>query len=200
MSGTSSAKVSPGGGGPVFKKNISKMSPPLTAFDPGYLQRKAAVSDQLFTLKNGKQLSFFTEGSVEDKAVVCLPSAGFGKSCFIPRETIPGVFLIAIDTMGHGNSSPIDKPINFEESVLEVQELLDGLNVNKFYLLGWSRGGVHAMQISAALPGRVLGCAVISSPCDLCHPGLSKKKPKSSMSKGQWLLIRQGVLEVLSDG
>ena len=194
MSGINSAKVNPGGGGPLFKKKIAKMSPPLTAFDPGYLQRKAAVPEQLFTLKNGKQLSYFTEGSVEDKAVVCLPSAGLGKCCFIPREPIPGVFLIAIDPMGHGNSSPIEKPTDFEESVIEVRELLDGLKVDKFYVLGWSCGGVHAMQISAALPGRVLGCAAISSPCDLHHPSLSKKEAKKLDEKGALILNQSGCL------
>ena len=147
MSGINSAKVNPGGGGPLFKKKIAKMSPPLTAFDPGYLQRKAAVPEQLFSLKNGKQLSYFTEGSVEDKAVVCLPSAGLGKCCFIPREPIPGVFLIAIDPMGHGNSSPIEKPTDFEESVTEVRELLDGLKVDKFYVLGWCLGAQRSVRL-----------------------------------------------------
>ena len=48
-------------------------------------------------------------------------------------------------------------------------ELLDALGVGKFHVCGYSRGGCHAMQVAAAVPDRVLGCAAISSPCDLWH-------------------------------
>ena len=42
----------------------------------------------------------------------------------------------------------------------EVLELLDELQIGKFYVCGHSRGGCHAMQVAAAAPDRVLGCAV----------------------------------------
>ena len=47
--------------GPVFKKPVP-MEPPLTAFDPAYLERKAQLPEQIFKLKSGQQLSYFTEG------------------------------------------------------------------------------------------------------------------------------------------
>ena len=162
---------------PKFRKPVP-MTPPLTAFDPVYLQRKEELPERIFRLKSGRQLSYFTEGRVEDPAVVCFPSAGLGKAEFITREPIPGVYLVCIDDMGHGSSSQLEHPVVFSESVPEIAELLDELNVGKFYVCGHSRGGCHAMQCAAALLGRVLGCAVISSPCDINHASLSKQERK----------------------
>ena len=181
------------GGGPTFKKPVN-MTPPLTAFDPQYLQRKLEVPEQIFKLESGKQLAFFTEGNVEDPAVVCCPAAGMGKCCFIPREPIPGVFLIAIDDMGHGNSSPLEGLPVFSESVPEIQELVDHLGINQFFVLGWSRGGVHAMQIATALHERVLGCAVVSSPGNLHHPSLSKKERKKIDAQGALIMTAPGCI------
>ena len=82
------AKVAPLGG-PTFKKPVPT-DPPLLEFDPAYLKRKAELPEQIFRLKSGKQLAYFTEGNKGDPAVVCFPSAGFGKCQFIPREPIPG--------------------------------------------------------------------------------------------------------------
>ena len=57
------AKVSPdvpyNAAGPTFNKPVP-MNPPLTAFDPAYLKRKAELPEQIFKLKSGKQLAYFT--------------------------------------------------------------------------------------------------------------------------------------------
>ena len=53
--------VAPPAAGPTFKKPVAT-TPPLTAFDPAYLQRKAQLPEQIFKLKSGKQFSYFTEG------------------------------------------------------------------------------------------------------------------------------------------
>jgi pimeloyl-ACP methyl ester carboxylesterase len=188
---------------PKFKKPVP-MKPPLIDWDPVYLRRKAELPEKIFKLKSGKRLAYFTEGELNNlnKVVVCFPGAGFGKSCFTPREPIDGVYLICIDDMGHGNSSQIDKPVDFGESVAEVMELLDSLLGDKnFYVCGHSRGGVHAMQVAAhcsrqaknldaQTTNRVLGCAVISSPCDLWHPKLSKEERKK-LDPGSAYLINQ---------
>ena len=163
--------------GPTFKKPVP-MNPPLTAFDPAYLKRKAELPEQIFRLKNGKQFSYFSEGNSEDKVVVFFPGAGIGKWMFVPREPIPGVFLVVIDNMGHGNSSPLEKIPVFSEDVEEIKELLDELKIDKFYVAGHSCGGIHASQVAVGMADRVLGCAMIGSPCDVCHPSLSKAEAK----------------------
>jgi hypothetical protein len=120
------AKVIPDGPVcPKFKRPVPT-SPPLNEFDSAYLARKAQVPEQILRLKSGLQFSYFTEGNVGDTAVVCFPAAGFGKWEYVPREPLPGIFLVAVDDMGHGNSSPLQEPPSFAESVPQVVELLDG--------------------------------------------------------------------------
>ena len=171
------AAVAPLVEGPKFKKPVPT-EPPLLAFDPAYLKRKQQLPEQIFHLKSGKQMAYFTEGKKEDPAVVCFPAAGFGKWKFVPREPIPGVYLVAIDDIGHGNSSPLEKCPVFSESVAEVQEILAALEIENFYVIGHSRGGCHALQIAAAMPERTLGCATLSSPITIKYPSFSKQDIK----------------------
>ena len=174
------AKVAPkyeAASGPKFKKPVP-MTPPLTEFDPAYLKRKAELPEQIFKLSSGKQFGYFAEGNPEDPTIVCFASAGFNISSLIPSAPVPGLYVLYVNQMGHGNSSPLTAPIVFSEAVPEVLELVDGLKIDKFYTCGHSCGGVYAMQIAAAHPDRVLGCAVISSPGCLQHPTVSKKELK----------------------
>ena len=49
-----------------------------------------------------------TAGRPSDPAVVCFPGAGIGKECFITKVPVPGIYLIAVDYMGHGQSTPLE--------------------------------------------------------------------------------------------
>ena len=137
---------------------------PLTAYDPAYVARKKEVGEKILTLKNGRHLAYFTEGDPADPAVLCLHSLGQCKTEWLFPKPLPGVFIIAVDRQGHGSSSPyppespISKPRKFSDDCPEYVELLDSLNVDKFYVTGSSMGGSWAIMIAAALPERVLGC------------------------------------------
>lgn len=124
------------------------------------------------------QFEYFVEGRVEDPAVVCFASAGFNVRSLIPPKPVPGLYIVWVNQMGHGNTSPLDRPVVFSEAVPEVIELVDGLQIGNFYTCGHSCGAVYAMQIAAAHPARVIGCAVISSPGCLRHPSISKQELK----------------------
>jgi pimeloyl-ACP methyl ester carboxylesterase len=160
------------------------MTPPLTEFDPAYVKRRADIVERIFKLKSGKQLSYFTEGSVEDPAFLCIPGAGNGKCIYIMPEPLKGVFLIAVDMMGHGKSSILDSDLDYREVVAGYAELLDDLKVDKFYVGGHSTGGVHSMQVAAGLPDRVLGCLVCSSPCNMLDPSLTAEWDKKLNENG----------------
>ena len=167
---------------PVPKKPILTKPPMTSSLDPAYLRRRAEISaqEQAFTLKSGRKLAYFVEGSTEgpDPVVVCLSCMSQSKELWIFDKPLAGVTLVAIDRMNHGNSSPNDKGRGelFSESVPEILELLDGLKVDKFFLCGWSMGATHAMMVAAAAPGRALGCAMLSGLCDSFHPAVTKKE------------------------
>ena len=162
------AKVSSESTGPKLKKPLPT-SPPLTAYAPEYLQRKAELSEQLFQLKNGRQLCYFTEGDVKDPAVLCLPALGESK-CAQNRSTakkprrsrprwmyvfpkpLPGIYLIAVDRIGHGRSSTLSPKEKWTAHCAEMLELLDSLGVDKFSVTGISTGGAHSMMMAAAYP------------------------------------------------
>ena len=164
---------------PKFAKPVP-MSPPLTEFDPAYLARKAEIGpERIFKLKSGRQFSYFTEGREEDTAVLCLPGTGRGNLEMIPQKPLPGLFIIAVDSMGHGESSPLEKNLGLSVAVEEMLELLDHLKVKQFYLCGHSRGGVIAANIAAAAPERVLGIALIGTPCDIHHKNVTDAVAKS---------------------
>ena len=76
------AKVAPEAPAAAFA-NFTKpvpTTPPLSAYDPAYLARKAEVGEKTFALKKpGRRLAYFTEGDPADPAVLCLHSLGQSK-------------------------------------------------------------------------------------------------------------------------
>jgi len=156
-------------------------TPPLSAYDPAYVARKAEVGEKTFALKKpGRRLAYFTDGDPADPAVLCLHSLGQSKWEWLFPKPLPGVFLIAVDRQGHGAStayppqSPVTAPRKFSDDLGEYVELLDSLGVDKFYVTGSSMGGCWTLAIAAALPERVLACAPISALTDPRHPSVPK--------------------------
>jgi pimeloyl-ACP methyl ester carboxylesterase len=161
------AKVEPeSGGGPKFKKPIQRpgAGSPMTEYDPRYLERKATFLEKRFDCKSGRHFSYITEGNPEDPAVLMLHGIGESKWCWVFPEPLDGIFLIVPDRQGHGLSSPCEGPPDLTQLVPEYIELLDDLKVDKFYAAGHSFGAMSAVQIAAAFPDRVLGCAPIAGP------------------------------------
>ena len=158
---------------PTLTKPLST-KPPIAVYDAKYLKRKEEISEKICKLKSGKQLAYFTEGDPADPAVLCLHVTAGSKWLFVFPEPIPGVYLIAPDLLGHGGSSPVsDGHSLWSELVTALMELLDELKVDKFFVTGWSLGGTAAMQVAAANPDRVLGCAPVSGPSNRFHPSVT---------------------------
>ena len=82
------ALTSDGAAHPKFKKPV-KCTPPLTAYDSAFVKRKEQVGEQVLQLKNGRQLAYFTEGSPEDPAVLCLHGLCNWKYCWLQPKPIP---------------------------------------------------------------------------------------------------------------
>jgi pimeloyl-ACP methyl ester carboxylesterase len=181
------AKVGGAYTAPKLKKPLPTQ-PPLAEFDPKYLERKAELGEKKFALKSGRWFTYFTEGNPEDPAVLCLHGASMSKWDFVMPETLPGVFLIVPDRMGHGGSTPYMRPPDLSQDVPEYLELLDDLKVDKFYVMGHSWGALTAIQIAAAYPTRVLACASLSAPCFPYGPGITKEETKTCDSSPGWFV------------
>ena len=100
------AKVADSSTGLQFKKPVGT-TPPLSAYDPAYVARKAEFTERFFELKSGRKICYITDGSPSDPAVLCFPTLNGAKWQYIFPKPLPGVYVIAVDRMGHGKSSEL---------------------------------------------------------------------------------------------
>jgi len=182
---------------PAFKKPVPTVPTPLAAFDQAYVERRKQITEQILTLKNGRQLAYFTEGSPTDPTVLCLHSLGQSKLEWIMPKPLPGVYLISVDRQGHGNSSPYPPGLppsaparRFTDDLDEYVELLDSLGVDKFHVTGSSMGGSWTIALAAALPERCVGCAAISALADPWHSSVTTAEQRKALcADGSTILL-----------
>jgi pimeloyl-ACP methyl ester carboxylesterase len=63
--------------------------------------------------------------------------------------------VIAVDSRGHGRSSLSDKPISYKLLAKDFLMLLDKLNIQSTNILGWSDGGIIALELAIREPQRL---------------------------------------------
>ncbi|UNS99089.1 alpha/beta fold hydrolase [Streptomyces tubbatahanensis] len=96
----------------------------------------------------------------------------------------PGVRGLAVDLPGHGdNSLPVDTPRELVHSyLLDVVEQAAG--VREFALVGHSLGGLLALDLAAAHPGRVREVAVVGSAARVrLHPTLAAQVTEGAVDE-----------------
>ncbi|MGL5074619.1 MAG: alpha/beta fold hydrolase [Waterburya sp.] len=80
---------------------------------------------------------------------------------------------ITPDLRGYGRSR-YQKPFLIEQHLTDLAELLDRHQINKCLLLGWSLGGIIAMELALAMPERFKGMMLIAT---AAHPLSSHPQP-----------------------
>lgn len=131
-------------------------------------------TNQTLTLKDGRVLGFAEYGEANSRDTIFFFNGSGGSRREHPAISILsdlGLRFIATDRPGHGLSSPqpgrklLDWPT-------DIAQLADHVNAEKFYVLGWSAGGPHALACAYQLPERVLAGALISglAPVDRPNP------------------------------
>jgi pimeloyl-ACP methyl ester carboxylesterase len=130
--------------------------------------------NQTITLKDGRVLGFAQYGDRQGKVVIHFNGSGGSRLEHPADETILtdlGIHFVSTDRAGHGISDPQPdrKLLDWPE---DISQLADHLGTHKFYVMGWSAGGPHALACAYALPERVLAGAIISglAPPDRPHP------------------------------
>lgn len=164
----------------VFKKPLP-CKPPLTAFDPTYVQRKQEVEEKTFTCKSGRKFCYFTDGaqdpSQDDVAVVlCLHGSSSSKYFWMLPQPLQGVFQICPDRFGHGNSSSTSGDgYSFADGCPEFLELMDHVYAEKkipaakkFFVTGHSMGGTWTYMMAACpeASDKIEAIAPICGPSD----------------------------------
>lgn len=87
---------------------------------------------------SGRSLSVFTHHLSQRYQTFAPDLRGYGKSCF------------------QGNFAMIDH-------LTDLEALIDGLQIEKCLVLGWSLGGILAMELALRLPERVTGLILVAT-------------------------------------
>ncbi|ORV51493.1 hydrolase [Mycobacterium florentinum] len=124
-------------------------------------------------LRDGRRMSYAEYGDPNGFPVL---NAHGGLACRVdvsagaPIANECGVRLISPDRPGVGRSDP-HPGRTILDWARDVAELLDGLDVARFAVMGWSLGGQYAAAVSYALPQRVIRAAIIAGALPLTEPG-----------------------------
>ena len=82
------------------------------------------------------------------------------------RALAPRYFVIAPDSRGQGRSTDSDTPLSYSMMADDMLKLLDQLHVKRADIVGWSDGGIIALDIAVHHPERVGRIVVIGADYD----------------------------------
>ncbi len=88
------------------------------------------------------------------------PSSGRLYAPFVEEAARRGLRMVSFSRAGYGSSTR--NPGRSVAAVIpDVAAVLDQLGEDRFYALGWSGGGPHALACAALLPTRLIGAATV---------------------------------------
>lgn len=82
---------------------------------------------------------------------------------FIEAAVTRGLRYVSYSRPGYGNSTRQPGRIVADCST-DTANILDQLGADRFFVIGWSGGGPHALACAALLPQRVIAASTIASP------------------------------------
>lgn len=113
---------------------------------------------------NGVKTNYLTFG--EGKPFLILHGWGSGSDRWIKEAEIiseKGFKVIVPDLPGFGDSDKLDRPWRINDYVKWFEDFLEELNIQDFYLLGYSFGGALAAKIAVKYPQRVQKLFLVAS-------------------------------------
>lgn len=100
----------------------------------------------------------------EGTPLLCLhghPGSGESMSVFA-RHLSRRFRTIAPDLRGYGRS-PARGEFEMTDHLVELEALLESLKIDRFWLLGWSLGGILAIELALKFPERVEGLILVAT-------------------------------------
>ena len=112
---------------------------------------------------DGRTLDVYLDGP--ERAVPLLfhngtPSSGQLYAPFVEAASQRGLTMVSFSRAGY-RSSTRNPGRSVADVIPDVAAVLDQLGAQRFYTLGWSGGGPHALACAALLPSRLIGAATV---------------------------------------
>jgi pimeloyl-ACP methyl ester carboxylesterase len=82
------------------------------------------------------------------------------------RALAPAHFVIAADSRGQGRSTDTDAPLSYAQMADDMLKLLDHLHIERADIVGWSDGGIIALDMAVHHPERIGRIVVIGANYD----------------------------------
>ena len=123
---------------------------------------------------DGRTLDVYVDGP--EGAVPLLfhngtPSSGQLYAPFVEAVSQRGLRMVSFSRAGYGNSTR-NPGRSVADIIPDVAAVLDQFRPHRFYTLGWSGGGPHALACAALLPARLIGAATVGGLAPLDAEGL----------------------------
>ncbi|UUI03528.1 alpha/beta hydrolase [Oceanobacillus jeddahense] len=130
-------------------------------------------------LENGENLFYVKKGGGEH--VLLLIHGNMASSAqwdLLLEEIDPAFTVYAVDLRGYGQSS-YDQPINSIKDFSEdIKQFVDQLDLQKFYIMGWSNGGGVAMQFASDYPDHIQKILLLSSMSTRGYPAFNTDRER----------------------
>ncbi len=110
---------------------------------------------------NVRGIKIYTEEYGKGKPLILLHGNGGNISSFsgiIPYFS-KSYRTIAIDSRAHGKSEDTGDSLSFEMMADDVASLIDQMKIDSAYVIGWSDGGIIALEIAMRHPEKVIKLA-----------------------------------------
>lgn len=151
----------------------------------------------LILLPDGRHIAYHEQGVPADKArfsMIAPHSFLSSRLAGIPGVKASlleefGVRLVTYDLPGFGESNP-DPDRNLESSALDMSYLAHAVGVNdKFWVVGYSGGSIHAWGALRYIPDRLAGAAIFAPLVNPYEPSMTKEERYGTWEK--WTVRRQ---------
>lgn len=114
-------------------------------------------------LPDGRSLDVFVDGPSDGTPLIFhhgSPSSGLPAAGFVKAVTDRGLRYVAASRPGYGDSTR-QPGRSVADVAADTASVMDWMEIDRAYTVGWSGGGPHAMAAAALLPERIIAAATI---------------------------------------